>query len=366
MLATIILLLIIFTVLVLLHEWGHFITARRAGVKVDEFGVGFPPRLWSKQLGATLYSVNAIPLGGFVRLRGEDGEDTSPGSFAAAKLGTRTKILVAGVTMNLIAGFVLLTILCWTGLPQLGGFTPGWLPVHYSQTPRLVVTQVVAGSPAALIGLHDGDYLLTAGGHVQTDDSLYDFTKANAGKTVSLTVDKNGRQQTLRVKLRPPSTKSGYLGVSTQSVSQISYNWWQGPVAAAWITLKLFFLTIWAIVMLVVHIPALIAGLFTNNVPAAAGQAAGPVGIYFILRELSKLGWQYVVLFAANISVALAAFNILPIPALDGGRAALMWLQALGGKHLKSRTEGIVHLVGFAAVIGLAVIITVYDVRRFW
>jgi len=137
-------------------------------------------------------------------------------------------------------------------------------------------------------------------------------------------------------------------------------------VAAAWITVKLFLLTIWAIIMLIVHLPALIGGLFTKSVPAAAGQASGPVGIFFILQNLSKLGWPYIILFMANISVALAAFNVLPIPALDGGRLALIWIQQIGGKRLKGNTEAIIHLVGFAAVIGLAIIITVYDVRRFW
>jgi len=365
MLVTIILLVVIFTALVLVHEWGHFITARRAGVAVDEFGVGFPPRLVGRRHGGTLYSVNAIPLGGFVRLRGEDGEDTSPESFMTASKGTRTRILLAGVTMNLIAGFVLLTILCWLGLPALGGFAPGWLPKHYSQSPRLAITEVVANSPAQAIGLHSGDFVLKANGQTVTDESLLHFTKAHAGNTVSLSVVENGQVVTRRVKLRPPGTTSGYLGIATQSVSKIGYNWWQGPVAAAWITLKLFILTIWAIIGLIIHLPQLIGGLFTRGVPAAAGSAAGPVGIYFILQNLSRLGWPYIILFAANISVALAAFNVLPIPALDGGRLALIWIQELGGKRMKSQTEAIIHLVGFAAVIGLAIIITVYDVRRF-
>jgi len=192
MLVTLILLLVIFTVLVLVHEWGHFITARRNGVDVDEFGVGFPPRLFGRQRGATLYSVNAIPLGGFVRMRGENGEDTSKGSFGAASRGARTRILLAGVSMNLLAGWALLTILCWTGLPALGSFVPGWLPQHYSQTPRLAVTQVVAGSPAAAIGLHSGDFVLRANGQVVTDSQLLNFTKAHAGQTVTLTIVEGG------------------------------------------------------------------------------------------------------------------------------------------------------------------------------
>src|SRR6266571_3945659 len=161
---TIILVIILFMSLVLLHEWGHFIAAKRNGVEVEEFGFGFPPRLFGRKWRGTLYSINLLPLGGFVKLKGEDEADDRPGTFNGTGLGAKTKILLAGVGMNLVVALVLFYGLAVTGLPGLGPLEPTFLPASYAQPKQLILTEVVAGSPAAAVGLKIGDYLISANG----------------------------------------------------------------------------------------------------------------------------------------------------------------------------------------------------------
>src|SRR5687768_6168249 len=140
----IILVILLFSLLVILHEWGHFMAARRDGVDVEEFGIGFPPKLWGKKVGGTLYTINLLPLGGFVRLKGEDGDARGSGTFGGAKYSTKVKILLAGVGMNLVTAVVILYGLCVTGLPGLGApFEPKFLASEYAQPPQLLLAQVV-------------------------------------------------------------------------------------------------------------------------------------------------------------------------------------------------------------------------------
>jgi regulator of sigma E protease len=363
----IVLIVIIFGALVLTHEWGHFITAKRRGVGADEFGIGFPPRVFGKKWRGTLYSVNLLPLGGFVRLKGEDADDKSPDSFNAASFGSKTLILLAGVAINALTAIILLIILCWSGLPDLGAsLRPGFVKPSHADTPKLLIVQVEKASPADKAGLVYGDYLTAANGKaITSDEQLRQFTKAKAGQKVSLTVQEKGQAKTISTTLRPPRAGSGFLGIGTQAIAESHYGFWQGIVAGTWIAGKLFVLTIVAIVSLIIHLPQLIGGLFGHQVPQAAEAASGPVGIFVIFQSLTKLGWQYIALFAANIAVALAAFNVFPLPALDGGRWAVLAIQKVTRKNIKASTEALIHGVGFAALIALMIIITVYDVRKF-
>lgn len=363
---TIILIIVLFASLVILHEWGHYVEARRSKVIVDEFGIGFGPKLFGRVVGKTLYTINALPLGGFVRLRGEDEGDTGPGTFAGAKIGAKTKILLAGVGMNLVTAFVLLYGLSVTALPALGSpFEPTFLHATYPQPKQLVITDVEKGSPAGNAGLKMGDYILRVNGQaITTDDQLRAFTKAEAGKTVMLHVSSAGDERDITVKLRPPNTTSGYLGVVSQQVYKVRYSPLDAVVAAAYITGALFVATIVGVFQLLISIPLLITGLFGGGVPHAAEAASGPVGIFFILKSISTLGIAYLFLFMANIAVALAAFNVLPLPALDGGRLALIWYQKLSKHKLRPETEAKIHAIGFMALIAFLVLITVYDVRK--
>ncbi|MBW4061842.1 site-2 protease family protein [Candidatus Saccharibacteria bacterium] len=365
---TVIIIILLFASLVLLHELGHFIMARRNGVEAEEFGVGFPPKLYGKQIGKTFYSINLLPLGGFVRMKGEDAADTEPGSFGAASFGSQTKILFAGVVMNLLTAVVLLYVLALTGLPGLGPqFEPTFLHSTYAQPKQLLLVEVVPGSPAAQAGLKRGDYVLTANGTMLTTDvQLSDFTRNHAGETVSLGVKTASGTHVAQIKLLPPTAKDGYLGVSSQQIYKLRYDPLRAVVAAGYITFVLLWETLLGVFSLFWHFPSLIAGLFGHGVPAAAEATSGPIGIVFILKSISTLGWSYVVLFMANISVALAAFNILPLPALDGGRWFVLAVQKVTGRKWSADAEARYHAVGFLCLIGLMVLISVYDVRKFF
>ncbi len=354
--------------LVILHEWGHFIAARRGGVEVEEFGIGFPPKLWGKQVRGTLYTVNLLPLGGFVRLKGEDAADKGPGTFGGAKYSVKAKILLAGVGMNLVTAVVILYALCVTGLPALGGsFEPKFLNSTYAQPKQLILAEVVSGSPAAQAGLVKGDFLLRAGNTKLEDEAaLREYTKSHAGQKITLHVRSKGDERDVSVKLRDAGSKDGFLGVGSQQVYKLRYDPLSALVAAIYITGALFVATIVGVFQLLIHIPALIVGLFSQSVPQAAQAASGPLGIVFILKSLSSLGFAYILVFMANIAVALAAFNVLPLPALDGGRLAIITAQKVFKRTISSDTEAKIHAIGFMALIALMLVISVYDLRKYF
>ncbi len=364
----IVLIVLLFASLVLVHEWGHFVTARRNGVEAEEFGFGFPPRLVGWMHKGVVYSLNLFPLGGFVRLKGEDTAAKGPGTFGGARFGVKAKILLAGVGMNILSAIVLLYVLCVTGLPGIGAqFEPGFLHPAYAQAKQLIIVDAAPGSPAARAGLQRGDYILSGNGRVlETDQALRDFTKSQAGQTVTLRVRHGEAVREVQAKLRDPGATNGFLGVESQQVYKLRYDPLSALVAAVYITGALFVATIVGVVQLLVNIPVLIGGLFSAGVPQAAQAATGPLGIVMILKNISSLGWAYVVLFMANISVALAAFNVLPLPALDGGRLAVLAVQHWTRRAWRAETEARYHTIGFMVLIGLMLLISVYDLRKFW
>jgi regulator of sigma E protease len=362
----VIVIILLFAALVITHEAGHFIAAKRNGIDVEEFGIGFPPKIWGKKVGETLYSINLIPLGGFVRLAGEDTDDNRPGTFGAAKYSVKAKTLLAGVGMNMLSAVLILFVLCLVGIPALGAqFEPNFLHPTYAQPKQLILVEVESGSPAANAGLKSGDYVLRANGTPITQDTqFFNFTKAHAGQKVTLLVQEGNNQKSLAVQLRSPKSKQGFLGVETQQVYKLKYGVWQSLVAAVYITVTLFVATVVGVVQLILSIPWLILGLFSSTIPHSAEQASGPLGIFFILQAISSLGYTYIFLFMANIAVALGAFNVMPLPALDGGRLAIITYQKLAKKKISADMEARIHAIGFMALIGLIVLISVYDIRK--
>jgi regulator of sigma E protease len=227
------------------------------------------------------------------------------------------------------------------------------------------VVEVSPGSPAAAAGIKRGDYLLRADATKLEDDAaLRNYTKENAGKEVTLRVRSNDDERDVSVRLRSAASTAGYLGVGTRQIYKLQYGPLEAVPAALYMTGALFVGTIVGVFQLFANIPALIGGLFASAVPAAAESASGPVGIVFILQSLSVIGLAYVFLFVANISVALAAFNALPLPALDGGRLALITFQKVFKRRINPETEAKIHAFGFMALIALMVVITIYDVRK--
>lgn len=366
--------LVLFVSLVIVHELGHFIAARRNDVEVEEFGIGFPPRVWGKRLkSGLLVSLNALPLGGFVRLKGEQDADKQPGSYGRANLSAKTKIMLAGVGMNLLTAFLFLTVLAWLGMPKLinNQFT-------VDKDTRVIKNQVLVGfieedSPAKRAGLQVRDQLLSLGPisgqreTVTTQEALPELTQKYAGQTVQLSVERSGAQKVLSIRLRSAQeiedskkngAPKGYLGVSPTEYT-LRRSTWSAPIVAAGLIKQFTVLTFQGL-------GHAIGALFQGNATTASEQVAGPVGIFVLLKDGSLLGYQFVLMIISIISLTLAIMNVLPIPALDGGRLFVTWLFRIIRKPLTKRMEETIHGTGFALLMTLFVLITIVDVRRFF
>lgn len=360
MILAILLVVLIFGLLVFVHELGHFVAARRNGVEVEEFGFGFPPRALGKKVGKTIYSINWLPLGGFVRMKGEDGEDTSKGSFNAARFRAKFKILTAGVAMNVLTAFVILLALCYFGIPAAVARSLSSAPVSREQDPRVLVLGVASDSPAAKAGIVVGESVVSVNGKVLANDKeLIETTKKLAGSKVIVEVrGVNGNTRLVDVQLRDAEAgkKSGYLGVSPFETHSVTYGR-RSPLVAAQMTWNLLWGTL-------IGFATGIAGLLHIGKSSGGAAVTGPVGIVVLLSNVMRLGMNYVWFFVASISASLAVINILPIPALDGGRTFLLLVQRVTGKALSPEGEARVHLIGFVALIALMIVITVFDVQR--
>lgn len=358
MIGIILLVVAVIGLLVFVHELGHFVVARRNGVAVEEFGFGFPPRLFGRKVGQTIYSINLLPLGGFVRLKGEDMADTSPHSFNAASYKTKAKILLAGVGMNALIAYIILLVLCVTGLPPVieGQFSLGQPQV--AQPRQVLVAAVGPDSAAAAAGIERGDIILSGNGQSFTSEQdLTTFTKANAGETVTFNVKRqtsNVEDVQVKLKSEQEAKQQGYLGVTPLQVYKLRYGWWS-PLVALGLLAQIMLGTLAAF-------GGLIIGLFTRG--QVAETVTGPVGIVVLFSNIVHLGWSYVALLVASISVSLAVINVLPVPALDGGRLALITVQKATKRSLSPRAEGLVHLVGFVALIALMLVVTLFDLKR--
>lgn len=365
--------LLLFVALVVVHEFGHFIMARRGGVEVEEFGIGFPPRakLLTRKNG-TNYTLNWLPLGGFVKLKGENDSDTAPGSFGAASLSTKVKIMLAGVVMNLLTAFVLLMFLALIGMPKLieNQFTVENDTIVTRQ--EVLIGFVEPESPAAKAGLQQRDQILTISKNgqsstVTTADKLPDITKNFAGQTIQLALKRDGKPQTTAITLRgqqeveaskKTDNPKGYLGI-TPTEYVVRRSTWSAPIVAAGFIKQVTELTFKGL-------GTALAGLFQGDTVKASAQVSGPVGIFVLLKNGSLLGYQFMLMIIAIISLTLAIMNALPIPALDGGRLFVTLLFRAVRKPLNKKTEEIIHGTGFAALMVLFVLITVVDVKRFF
>jgi len=369
--------LLLFIGLVVVHEFGHFLAARRAGVEVEEFGIFFPPRLFKKRMkGGWDFTINALPLGGFVKLKGEHDSDKGKGSYGAASTWAKSKIMLAGVAMNLVAALVLFTVLALIGMPKLidNQFT-------IKSDTKVTQSQVLIGylephSPAAQAGLQSRDRLVTIGGQpVKSSKQLHDLTKEFAGKTVPVAYTRDGSTRVAAATFRTASQVTpdkGYLGVQPAEFS-LQRSTWSAPVVAVGLSAQLSALTYQGLWHALSGLGGIFAGFFTGNGTArhnaqtsASSQVSGPVGIFVILKDGSLLGYQFMLLIIAVISLTLAIMNVLPIPALDGGRLFMMLVSRLFKKQLSQKTEEAIVGTGFAALMMLIIVITVVDVKRFF
>lgn len=348
MILTIIVFIIILGVLIFVHEFGHFIVAKKTGVKVEEFAFGFPPRIFSMKKGETRYSINAIPLGGYVKLYGEEGQTKEKGSFASKPVLIRIAIVVAGVIMNFILAIILMTI----------GFTIGMTPLvtdpatmSGQKESKVMVAYVQPDSPAAKADLVTGNIL---NGFASTTD-LQDFTKAHVGQEVSLSIDKKGKVEDQKITLS--QDQEAPLGVAVISITKVKQN----VFVAVWTSIKEVGKVMAA---LVVFLWDILKNVFTTGSagPQAEG-VSGPVGLFNFTSEAIKIGWIYVLQLVALLSINLGIINILPFPALDGGKVLFLSLEGLfRRKVVRQEIENIIHMIGFALLILLILAITYRDI----
>jgi regulator of sigma E protease len=327
-----------------------------------------------------VFSINALPLGGFVKLKGEHDSDSEPGTFGAANLWVKSKILLAGVTMNLITGLVLFSALAAIGMPQIINNQYSLKSNTKSIAHKVLVDEVVTGSPASKAGLLVGDELtyigLPGSRHptaITNAAILPNITKKFAGKTVLVQYVQTGTPKQEYVHLLSLSSKHSYeLGVATQQLN-LDRSTWSAPLVALGLGAQLIGATIQGLGHALTGLGGLIAGAVTHNVVARQnGQAAatanitGPVGIFAILRTSSAMGYQFVLFIIAYISLVLAFMNILPIPVVDGGRLYITILTRAIKRPLTAKREEAINLVSIIALLFLFVLITIADVKRYY
>ncbi len=344
---TIILVIAGLALLVFVHEAGHFLFAKLFKMRVEEFGFGFPPRLFGKKIGKTLYSVNLIPFGGFVKLFGEEGETKSKDGFQNQPFRKRLPVLIAGVCMNFVIGWLLFSIVFMVGAPR-----------------HLAIADVSSNSPAATAGAQSGDIITEAsiGGMRLADPidatAFINGVKASLTSEVTLTVLRGTESYTFSMEKREnPPIGEGALGVGLAEVGFDSQPFFQALLTGlkeAW----------GALVLIAVSLFRLIVGIFTT--PGILKEVAGPVGIVFLASQATALGFVYFLQLLALISVNLVVINLIPFPALDGGRILFLLIEKIKGSPVPRKIELAVNGIGFAALLVLMVLVTVQDITRFW
>jgi len=354
---TIIIFIIILGLLVFVHELGHFLVAKKNGVRVEEFGFGFPPRIFGIKRKETIYSINAIPLGGFVRILGEDGQDKDdPHSFSAKKIWQRMTILIAGVLMNIILAIILLSLGNFIGLPTA---------VDDSENiagAKVQITQVLGLSPAEISGLKAGDIIVKMAGlsgelvNITKVFQVQDFTSANQGKMINLVVERG--KELIPIAITPranPPAEEGAMGVGLARIVDISYPWYraiyEGFISAfglTWLIIKAIGALLWQLVS-------------QGNVVEGI---AGPVGIYNLTGQAAKMGFIYLLQLTVLLSINLAIINAFPFPALDGGRILFLLIEKIKGSPVSQRVEKAIHSAGFVFLIIVMLLVTIRDVIK--
>lgn len=395
--------IIILMLLVVAHEFGHFIMARKNGVKVNEFGIGFPPRAvawkrnpkwqkgdktekkwlrlpkseWNKPQDTLIFSINWLPIGGFCAMDGESDADKRKGTFGATNFWSKTKILFGGVVMNWLVAIVIFTVLAFTGMPQFIN-NQFYLKDDAQITGEgITIAEVLPDSPAAKVGMQPGDKLIAVDNQLVTlPTEITAYGAEHAGETGKYTILRDGQEIVLEPTLNPAGSEYS-LGVSMTSGQTFIRSTWSAPIVGVGTTLQLTGETFRSLGELVWN---LVSGVVQQFSPSSevreAGQSAiqsasdsvsGPVGIIgVIFPAFAEAGPTNLAFLAALISVSLACMNVLPIPALDGGRWLLIAIYKLRRKTLTKETEERIVSRAMVALLALIVIISILDITRFF
>ena len=413
--------LVVLTFLIVSHELGHFIMARRNGVRVKEFGVGFPPRAiawvrskpekerkkgkwvrlkksdWQKEQSSLILSINWLPLGGFCAMDGESDDEEKAGTFGSVSYWKKTKILFGGVMMNWLVAFVILTVLAWVGMPAMleNQFTIKSDEKILINEP-VSVDEILDGSPAALAGFQTGDQILSASDtRILSASDVVSFNQSHAGETVSYVVSRPVASETAcdcvqepcdcpsetkleTLTLNPtlnPSDSDYLLGITMTNGSSASRYSWSAPVVGAGLTVQMTAETYKGLWNMLINLATGAARQVSPDqktraegraqVSEATEGVSGIVGIiggYF--PSIISAGPTYTFLLAAIISISLACMNVLPIPALDGGRWFMITLARLRHRKLSKETEQKIVSRAFLFLLALMAVITVLDIIR--
>ena len=356
---TAIIFIIVIGVLVLVHEFGHFIMAKRAGMKVEEFGFGFPPRMMGFKKGETTYSINWIPFGGFVKILGEDGDTRAPRSFASASFLNRFLVLIAGVVMNFILAAFLLMIVNFFGLRI--GLIDG--DTGSAQNIKVHIVGVTTDSPAETAGLKPLDTIV---GYkqfgvivpIKNTKAVQDVVTAHLGQPLVLVIEHGSEiiEKIITPRVNPPEGQ-GAIGISLALTGTVSYSWyesiWRGVSDAAFLTLAT-----------IKGYYTLLKTLFIDGKLMA--EVSGPIGIASLTGQAARVGFNYLLQFVAMISINLAVLNAIPFPALDGGRIILLIVEKAKGSPVHKSVENWINVAGFYLLVALMLYITYKDVAKFF
>jgi len=357
MLLTIIAFIFVLGVLVFVHELGHFSVAKFFKVKVLEFSLGFPPRIFSFKKKETQYSIGSIPIGGYVKMLGEEETSSDPRAYNKQAPGKRLLIGVAGVIMNVILCWFILSIGFVVGMTPIATL-PANVPGHII-SPKVLVVGTESGSPAQKSGLEANDILIAGqadGKTVQfsSPNDVSSFTASNINKTVELSIERNKKDLTLTVQLS--NDKSAPLGVEIADASIVRVPWYLAP----WVGLRE---TFQIIKMTFDFLIGFFAQLFSSG--KVSNDVGGPVAIFSLTGLAAHAGFMILLQFIALLSINLALVNILPFPALDGVRALFIILESIfHRKVVKEEIENIIHTIGFAILIILILLVTYRDIMR--
>lgn len=351
----------VLALVVLVHEWGHFFAARKFGIRVDEFGFGFPPKLFAKRFGQTLYTLNLFPLGGFVKIFGETGEDAeNPESFVSRPVWQRAIVIAAGVFMNFVLAWGLFSLGHIIGIPAVADGDP------LIQNTRVTITNVMPASPAreaklsfgsSIKSIRSGDDYLAP----KTSAELIDFVSRHKGEELLLEIQPGSNPdavETIAIRGRKdPPPGQGSLGIALADIGTYRSPWYRAP----WEGLKTLGYSIQAT-------GSALGSVFRSAVSEGTipEGVSGPLGLFALTGQTQRLGISYFIQFIALLSVNLGFLNIIPFPALDGGRLLFLVIEKIRGKAMHFQYERVAHTAGFLLLLLLIIAISYRDIHRFF
>ncbi len=353
----------IIAVLILSHEFGHFLAAKKTGTKVEEFGFGFPPKILRWKKGETTYSLNLFPVGGFVKILGENSEENIPEkekkrSFYFKPASVKAFIIMAGVLFNLLLAWALLSASFAMGTKEQISDDADLKSLGV-KTAEIVIVDVDKNGPAFKVGLKTGDILLSLSSNNVLSLPLkiidvQNFINAHRGEKIELTYKRGDSINSIKTELRDIEAKEGALGIAMVRLATIKENWYmavfkglkQTALLTVEITIAIFYF---------------FAGLFKGT---GFEQVAGPIGIFNIVGESAKFGLSYIFQLSALLSINLAIINILPFPALDGGRLLFIIIEKIKGSPINPKIANAINNSGFIILILLMIAITYKDISR--